>query len=285
MCQTSYLYAINFIPKNNILTEGTLAFKQTPRDDKLKLVGFNNLTKSLSFNLYDFCAARSASERNAYVKYIEDRFTAKKIRKILEGICHIIEAEVLAVSDQDYEPWGASSLVLMGDLKGTPDSDERTPSKSSVMHLDKSHICAHTYPDFVEDGTICSFRIDIDIATCGEISPLKALNYMFKAFDSDVVVIDYAVRGFTRDSRGHRVYIDHEVATIRDYIDKEILKDYYAEDLVLQSANIWQTRLLRTNLDEQSYFLDPIDPEEPATRKLLSSIKREMRGVLHMWPD
>lgn len=35
----------------------------------MKLHGFNNLTKSLSFNMYDICYTKSASEREAYIAY------------------------------------------------------------------------------------------------------------------------------------------------------------------------------------------------------------------------
>src|SRR5690606_30745004 len=104
--------------------------------------------------------------RDVYVKYIQERFNAKKVIEVLKGICDIIEANVLAVSDQDYDPWGASSLILISDIKG-----EEMTKKTMAMHLDKNHICTHTYPDFRKDGTICSFHIDIDIATCGKISP------------------------------------------------------------------------------------------------------------------
>ena len=138
--------------------------------EPLKLAGFNNLTKALSFNLYDFCVARNESERQSYIAYITERFNAKKITNILTGICAIIEAQVLAVSDQNYEPWGASSMVLMSDPKGgglLPQGQWQGAS----LHLDKSHICAHTYPDFHGGGTICSFRIDIDISTCTRIYP------------------------------------------------------------------------------------------------------------------
>ena len=251
-----------------------------PFGDSVKLVGFNNLTKALSFNLYDFCIARNDYEREAYVKYIHEKFSAKKITGVLKGICDIIEANVLAVSDQDYEPWGASSLVLMSDLKG---GGEGNPNVK--MHLDKSHICAHTYPDFRVKGTVCSFRIDIDISTCGEISPLRALNYMFDNFDSDVVCIDYVVRGYTRDHEGKRVYMDHELKSVQDYIKDSILSDYHCVDLVLQSDNIWQTKMLRTKLDQQSYFLDPVNLEDPEVQGYLDAVKKEMRGLLYMWPD
>lgn len=257
--------------------------------EKLKLAGFNNLTKALSFNIYDFCTADTDAERTAYVDYINTKYNANKITSVLRGICDIIEANVLAVSDQDYEPWGASSLVLMSDIKGGGlDSNAMAKDlkgKSTAMHLDKSHICAHTYPDFLHKGQICSVRVDIDIATCGEISPLNALNYMFKQFESDVVVIDYVVRGYTRDEEGRRVYMDHPLNSIRDYIDESILEDYYSLDLALQRDLIWQTKMLRTNLKEQDYFLNPVDLDDPIIRQKIDAVKREMRGVLHMFPE
>ena len=54
---------------------------------------------------------------------------------------------------------------------------------------------------------IATFRADIDVATCGVISPLKALNYLIESFESDIVVTDYRVRGFTRDVKGKKHYI------------------------------------------------------------------------------
>lgn len=249
--------------------------KRVAPKEKVKLQGFNNLTKQLSFNLYDFCIARNESERQSYIKYVSDRFSAKKVTEVLTGICDIIEAKVLAVSDQDYVPWGASSLILMSDMKGAGVS----------MHLDKSHICAHTYPDFHAGGTICSFRVDIDISTCGQISPLSALNYMFRKFDSDVVVIDYVVRGYTRDESGKRIYMDHALRSIQEYIDQKTLDDYHCVDLTLQSDNIWQTKMLRMRQDTPTYFRDPVDPNAQDIQAYMKTINREMRGILHGWPD
>jgi S-adenosylmethionine decarboxylase len=257
--------------------------RTAPPAETFKLVGFNNLTKALSFNLYDFCVARNDAERRSYVQYIAEKYNAQRVTNILKGICDIIQANVLAVSDQDYDPWGASSMVLMSDVAGGGDSPD--VAKFKAMHLDKSHICAHTYPDFHSGGTICSFRIDIDIATCGEISPLKALNYMLQNFDNDVVVIDYVVRGFTRDHEGKRVFRDHQVKTIQDFIDPKIIKDYHCIDLSLESDNIWQTKMLRVNQDIQTYFLAPIDANDPAVKQHMSEINKDMRGVLHNWPD
>ena len=43
-----------------------------------------------------------------------------------------------------------------------------------LAHLDKSHITVHTYPEYNPIGGISTFRADIDVSTCGEISPLKS---------------------------------------------------------------------------------------------------------------
>ena len=39
---------------------------------RLKLQGFNNLTKALSFNIYDVCYAVSKDERQRYIEYIDE---------------------------------------------------------------------------------------------------------------------------------------------------------------------------------------------------------------------
>ena len=44
----------------------------SPKSKKLKLHGFNNLTKTLSFNIYDICYARDPKHRNEYIEYIDE---------------------------------------------------------------------------------------------------------------------------------------------------------------------------------------------------------------------
>ena len=262
-----------------------------PINRGLKLSGFNNLTKSLSFNLYDFCVARNDRERHAYVAYVQEHFSVAKITQVLKDVCEVIEARILAVSDQAYDPWGASSMILIGDLeRGGSDSASRAVERASQvggvsMHLDKSHICAHTYPDFRARGQVCSLRIDIAISTCGDVSPLGALNYLCRAFENDVIVMDYLVRGYTRDARGRRIYMDHTLQSIQDFIHADILGKYQRIDLALHSNNIWQTKMMRTELDEQSYFLDPVDLKSRSVQRYLDLVKKEMRGLLYMWSE
>jgi S-adenosylmethionine decarboxylase len=251
--------------------------------EPVRLQGFNNLTKVVSFNLYDFVVARTEAEREGYVRYLHERFNSERITAILREIARIIDAEVLSVSAQDYDPWGASALLLMSDLGHTRARQDKLAA-SVGAHLTKSHLCAHTYPDVLDPRGICTFRIDIDIATCGTIVPLRALDYMFESFENDVVIIDYVVRGFTRDSEGKRVYIDHGVRSIQDFIDPEVLAQYECEDLALPAHNIWQTKMLRTRLDAAKYAAAGTDPAAPESRELFELMRREMASIFYNRP-
>ena len=177
---------------------------------RLRLQGFNNLTKALSFNIYDVCYAVSEEERQRYIEYIDEEYNADRLTQILTDVAEIIGANILNVARQDYDPQGASVTILISE---EPVIDKKLAGKeiisdAVVAHMDKSHITVHTYPETHPQHGIATFRADIDVATCGVISPLKALNYLIESFESDIVVADYRVRGFTRDVKGKKHYID-----------------------------------------------------------------------------
>ncbi len=77
-------------------------------EQRIELHGFNNLTKSLSFNMYDICYTRTKEEREAYLQYIDEEYSADRLTKMLKHVSDIIGAHVLNMASQDFEPAGAS---------------------------------------------------------------------------------------------------------------------------------------------------------------------------------
>lgn len=203
--------------------------------NKLKLYGFNNLTKALSFNIYDVCYAKTEREQRDYIAYIDEQYNSERLTKILLQVTDMIGATVLNIAKQDYEPQGASVTVLIAEESMVRSLDGETV----VAHLDKSHVTVHTYPEFHPDNSIATFRVDIDVATCGEITPLSTLDFLIGSFDSDIITMDYRVRGFTRDIDGKKLYIDHDITSIQDYIDAKTLEKYDAIDINMYQANIF----------------------------------------------
>jgi S-adenosylmethionine decarboxylase len=197
---------------------------------------------------------------------------------MLIRIAEIMDATVLNVSSKDFDPYGASVVLLMSDAKAGEMANLMAQSTVSV-HLDKSHICAHTYPDSLDPDGVCSFRVDIDIATCGSISPLYALDFMFASFESDVVVADYVVRGFTRGAKGKKIYMDHEVKSVAEFVSPKILRDYETLDVNNNDGLTYQTKFLRKELDESSYFRNPKQVSAEIRAQKMELIRKEMAAV------
>jgi S-adenosylmethionine decarboxylase len=240
---------------------------------KIKLQGFNNLTKSLSFNIYDICYARSKASQIDYLEYIDEVYNSEKLRSIAEEVTSIVQARIVNISSQDYEPRGASVTVLI--------NEGHHPRNPILAHLDKSHIAAHTYPENNIDTGIATFRVDIDVSTCGMISPLRALDFLIDSFDSDVVLMDYKVRGFTRDINGRKVYIDHDIASIQDYISDEILKKYTAYDINIVSDNIFHTKMMLKNLKLENYLFGPDNHtlKKNESARIRTLLKKEIQEI------
>jgi S-adenosylmethionine decarboxylase len=256
----------------------------------VELHGFNNLTKSLSFNMFDICYTKTKEEREAYINYIDEQYSAEKLTKILSDVTEIIGANILNIAKQDYEPQGASVTILVseGPVDESPiESFEESPGPipgSLVAQLDKSHITVHTYPESHPDDGISTFRADIDVATCGEISPLKALNYLIHSFETDVMTIDYRVRGFTRDVTGHKLFIDHDINSIQNYIPDEVQNYYDMIDVNVYQENIFHTKCKLKQFDLDNYLFgyskDKLtsDEQEEITKRLITEMDEIFYG-------
>ncbi|SCP96094.1 S-adenosylmethionine decarboxylase [Anaerobium acetethylicum] len=256
--------------------------------NKLKLYGFNNLTKTLSFNIYDVCYAKSEREQKDYIAYIDEQYNSDRLTNILCDVTEMIGAHVLNISKQDYEPQGASVTILITEKSMALNRVEEPVSISEaeimktrdtvVAHLDKSHVTVHTYPEYHPDNSIATFRVDIDVSTCGEVSPLNALDYLIKSFDSDIITIDYRVRGFTRNVDGKKLFLDHDITSIQDYIDDKTLLRYDAIDVNVYQSNIFHTKMLIKEIDLQNYLFNRDVYEIPPRTRLAitDNLRKEM---------
>ena len=261
--------------------------------EKFTLYGFNNLTKSLSFNIYDVCYAKSQREQKDYIAYIDQQYNSERLTKLLVDVTEMIGATVLNISSQDYEPQGSSVTILIADESKVPmgdttiamgdaaiaPGDAAMPMGDNVLaHLDKSHITVHTYPEYHPDTYLATFRVDIDVATCGEITPLSTLDYLIGSFDSDIITMDYRVRGFTRDVAGQKLFMDHRMTSIQDFIDGATLRRYDAVDINVYEANLFHTKMLIKEIDLQNYlFNSDVYELAPKLRlEIMGNLRREM---------
>ncbi len=291
--------------------------------EKLSLYGFNNLTKTLSFNIYDVCYAKTQTEQEDYLAYIDEQYNSTRLTHILRQVTELIGAQILNISRQDYEPQGASVNILIAEQnipdqavdptcnlgrvsetetagKAAPGAGEvaapatllNTPTDAAPAsaatafrsrrdtvhaHLDKSHVTVHTFPESHPDNAVCTFRVDIDVQTCGTVSPLNILDFLIASFDSDIITIDYRVRGFTRDITGKKFFMDRDFQSIQNYIDNKTLRQYDAIDVNVYQANIWHTKMLikEKEFELQNYLFNTDALHLPPHERL--SITKRLR--------
>lgn len=263
---------------------------------RLKLQGFNNLTKALSFNIYDLAYTVTREQRQRYIEYIDEAYNAERLTQILTEVADIIGANVLNIARQDYDPQGASVTILISEQpvvdaedlgRETVDSvmlEHKEPAEASVVaHLDKSHITVHTYPESHPLNGISTFRADIDVATCGVISPLRALNFLIDSFESDIVIMDYRVRGATRDVKGKKHFIDHKINSIQDFLSRPIKRRYRMYDVNVYQENIFHTKMHISDFDLDTYLFES-SADELSFRdraRIEALLKREIEELFH----
>src|SRR3972149_10830068 len=260
------------------------------KNGKIRLHGFNNLTKTLSFNIYDVCYAGSEAQIKEYMEYIDEAYNSDRLTQILKDVASIIGANILNIAKADYDPLGASVTFLIAeesatvsDIAGAPLPSAMTQQGAVVAHLDKSHMTVHTYPESHPHYGISTFRADIDVSTCGMISPLKALNFLIQSFESDIVTMDYRVRGFTRGTNGNKHYIDHDINSIQNFITKETKKRYRMVDVNIYEENIYHTKMMLREFNLNNYLLNisaqDLDMEQRAS--IERRLKEEIEEIFY----
>ena len=104
-------------------------------EQRIELHGFNNLTKSLSFNMYDICYTKTKEEREAYINYIDEQYNAERLTNILSNVTDIIGAHILNIAKQDYVPQGSSVTILVSE--GPVDEAPMMLLKNHRVHFRK----------------------------------------------------------------------------------------------------------------------------------------------------
>ena len=213
-----------------------------------------NLTRSLGFNAYQVFAADSADGLQASVDYLNEKYNTSFLIGLLEETADLIGAKVLNVSSEKYDPLGTSVALLLAD-GGHPEPSRQLRTNTLLGHLDKSHLTVHTYPQIHLDTGLCSLRLDLDLATCGTISPLQALPLLFTNITCDVVTIDFRIRGYQRSGAGQLDFGSNEVTSISDYLPRVSQDQYQIMETNVPEILLYHLRMLRRDILPANHML------------------------------
>lgn len=249
---------------------------------------FSHLTKTLSFNFYDLGYAATPAQQDGYAAYIGATYNAGRLTEILRNVSGIIGAKILNIARHDYEQQGVSVALLLAD---EPLAVERAAGcaapgplpEAVVCHLDASHLTAHTYPENRPDHGISVFRAEIDVSTCGRVSPLKALNALIDGFAPDLAVLDYRARGFNRDANGRKHFMDHPLRSIQDFLREDIRERYRMRDVNVDQEQIFYTKMILKEFTLNDYLFGVVGPDMSAQERMdiEQRVRREMTEIFY----
>lgn len=156
----------------------------------LKLYGFNNLTKSLSFNIYDVCYAKSVKEQKEYIEYIDEQYNSDRLTQILRDVTDIIGAHILNISKQDYDPQGAS-VNDTGDGGAPQNPNGRSQSWETRWSQNHLHDRLHWRVDLFAGCLHQECQGDADGGRCQEA--VKAGGTMYCLADSCWSYVNFCI--------------------------------------------------------------------------------------------
>ena len=81
---------------------------------------------------------------------------------------------------------------------------------SALAHLDASHISTHTYFDLGDARHWSSFRLELEISSCGDIHPADCLRALFHNMGPHFVTVDTRSRGIQRNTEGELSFAGDE---------------------------------------------------------------------------
>jgi S-adenosylmethionine decarboxylase len=106
---------------------------------------------------------------------------------------------------------------------------------------------------------------------------------LIHSFDSDIVIIDYRVRGFTRDKGGKKHFIDHKINSIQNYLAKDTKALYQMIDVNVYQENIFHTKMMLKEFDLDNYLFEThvSDLSIHEQEKIERNLRREMTEIFY----
>ncbi|BBM89178.1 s-adenosylmethionine decarboxylase [Spirochaetota bacterium] len=259
------------------------------------LTGFNNISKSLTASFYHVVYTPAKEPRDSFLLHCNRYFSGDFLTTLLYKVSDLIGATVLHASKNNYDPLGASASLLIAEAtpnstlpRKSSDQADFTPSElpdqvdvsrvsrqSELLHLDKSHLAAHTYPDSHLQRAHAWFRIDIDLSTCGEVNPLHALDTLLGELTPDVFTLDLRFRGFTLDQAGNYCFNDQSLVRFLPFINAAHQKLYQVKETCLGKHRVFMFKGIRADFTAPEYQLKARkNMEIPSLKKPLATGSR-----------
>ena len=91
------------------------------------------------------------------------------------------------------------------------------------------------------------------------------------------------MRGFTRDVSGKKIYIDHRINSIQNYINAKTRNLYNMIDVNVYQENIFHTKMMLKDFDLDNYLFGITEAElsEREIKQIKQQLRQEMTEIFY----
>jgi S-adenosylmethionine decarboxylase len=94
--------------------------------------------------------------------------------------------------------------------------------------------------------------------------------------------MDYRVRGFTRDVSGKKLYIDHKINSIQNYIAESTKELYQMLDVNVYQENIFHTKMILKETELENYLFEKESNfTEEEKEEIQDQLQEEMAEIFY----
>ncbi len=212
---------------------------------KNKKYKLNNINKNINLSIYNIYYINSENTYKYYIKYINNIYNNKNIINLIKNISKKTNSKILNIYKINYKlKFNKKNKII-----------NRTKNILLTFLYNNNNICIYTYiENYSKNNKIYTIRTDINIYSCGLISPLFYINIILLFFKCDLININYNINGFTKYKNGKKYFINKKFNSIKKYINKNIINKYDLLELNIYQGNIFNIKMIIKKINIKKYI-------------------------------
>ncbi len=247
--------------------------------NKLKnkiIKNFSNINENINISIYNIYYINSKNTYKYYINYINNIYNNKNLIKLIKKISKKTNSKILHTYKLNYK------------LKLNKKKKTINITKNILLSYlyNNNNICIYTYIENYSKNKIYTIRTDINIYSCGLISPLNYINNIILFFKSDLININYIINGFTKDINGKKYFINNKISSVKNFIKKKIIKNYDFLEINIYQENLFNIKMIIKNINIKNYIFKNLIKKKyilskKKKNKIIKSIFKEMYEIYY----
>ncbi len=213
---------------------------------KIKLYKLNNSVNKLNLYIYKLKYISNNEELYNYIEYINKKYNYNKLLYVLKNIINSIKTKKNKIFKINH-------YIKKYNIKKIIKIKKKNILLNNILLYFKKDFF-YIYTDLKYKKNIFYFKIDIEIHINNDISFLNSINYLINKFNSDIIIIDYKIRGFNISNK--KIFNNFKFNSIQNFINKDIKKKYDLFDINLYKENIFNTKIIIKEINLKKYLLN-----------------------------